>query len=234
VWDGGNFDPEERWRQLKAIGYDGVERLPAVTEGGALSLAATLHSMGLDFATFGGPTPDLAIRWTAAFGKQYVWTSVTGKDFDTFCRPVNVQAAACRRWGIRVAIHNHLGSLVESQHELEMFLANCPDCGLILDTAHLAGAEGDAVDIAARYTDRLVALHLKDWLLQDINAANWWDRGRFCELGAGNVGLDNAAVLRTAVHHGYDGWVFIEQDTHLQNPYLDLAISRKYLADAGF
>jgi len=53
---------------------------------------------------------------------------------------------------------------VESQAQLEEFLARCPEAGLILDTAHLAVPKGDPVEIVRRYSDRLVAVHLKDWL----------------------------------------------------------------------
>ncbi|HEY3379208.1 MAG TPA: hypothetical protein VGL77_17140, partial [Armatimonadota bacterium] len=76
----------------------------------------------------------------------------------------------------------------------------------------------------------------KDWVLThpEIGFDTWWERGRFCELGAGNIGLDNSAVMRALVEVGYDGWVFVEHDTHLQDPYTDLAISRQYLRDAGF
>jgi len=236
VWYGGDFDHERRLVELKGIGYEGTERLEALSPADALHRAARFRRLGLDFATCLGPSPEASIQWTAALGKCYVWTSVTGKDFDTFCRQVNVQAQACERWGIKVALHNHLGSLVESQGELEQFLARCPGCGLILDTAHLAAADGDPVEIARNYAGRLVALHLKDWIVTDpdVGLDRWTQRGRFCELGAGNIGLDNAAVLRTAAEAGYDGWVFVEQDTHLQDPLKDLAVSRDYLREAGF
>ncbi|NQT18498.1 MAG: sugar phosphate isomerase/epimerase [Planctomycetes bacterium] len=236
VWDGGCFDIEERLRLLKEIGYEGVERLTPVTAADAVNNAARFHRLGMDYATVLGPTVEVSIQWTAAFQKSYVWTSVSGKDFDTFCRQVNHQAEACERWGINVALHNHLGTLVESQQQLEDFLERCPDCGLILDTAHLAAADGDSVEIVRKYADRLTSIHLKDWLLTnpDIGLDQWYVRGRFCELGAGNIGLDNAAVMRELVNVGYDGWIFVEQDTHLQDPFKDLAISRQYLRDAGF
>ena len=236
VWDGGNFDPEQRWADLKQIGYDGVERLQAVNADEAVCKAARMRKAGMSFGTCLGPNPEVSIQWTAAFGKSYVWTSVTGQTFDTFCRQVNIQAAACSRWQIRVGLHNHLGSLVESQAQLEEFLARCPGCGLILDTAHLAAADGDPVEIVHKYADRLVAMHLKDWLVLDpsIGLDRWTQRGRFCELGAGNIGLDNLAVMRALVEVGYDGWVFVEHDTHLQDPLLDLAISREYLRSGGF
>ena len=135
-----------------------------------------------------------------------------------------------------MGLHNHLGSLVESQKELEEFLARCPECGMILDTAHLAAADGDCLAIVDKYPDRIVSVHLKDWLVTnpEIGLDRWSQRGRFCELGGGNIGLDNRAILKSLVAVGYDGWVFVEHDTHLQDPLKDLAISRQYIRDAGF
>ena len=236
VWDGGCFDTEERLNALKRIGYEGIERLEAVSGDDVLYKAARFHHLDMDFATCLGPNPEISIRWTAALGKQYVWTSVFAKEFDAFCRQVNHQVEICRQWGLRAGLHNHLGSLVESQQELENFLGRCPECGLILDTAHLAAAGGDPVEIVKKYSERLVAVHLKDWLItnQEIGLDNWSKRGRFCELGAGNIGLDNTAVMRALVEKGYDGWVFVEHDTHLQDPIKDLSISRQYLRNAGF
>jgi sugar phosphate isomerase/epimerase len=236
VWDGGAFDTGARLEKLKALGYEGTERLEAATEADAVQKAVTYRRLGMDFATVRGPNPEVSMLWTAAFGKGYVWTAVSGRDFDAFCRQVNVQAAACARLGLRLGLHNHLGSPVESQAQLDAFLERCPGCGLILDTAHLAAAGGDPVGSARRYRERLVAVHLKDWIVLKPNVGldRWTERGRFCELGAGNIGLDNAAVLRTLREIGYDGWVCVEQDTHLQDPMLDLATSRAYMRRAGF
>lgn len=236
VWDGGCFDVGERLTNLREIGYEGLERVEAVSADDAIHKAARYRRLGMDFATCRGPSTAASIEWTAGLGKRYVWTAVTGNDFDTFCRQVNSQADACERWGLQAALHNHLGSLVESQEELEEFLRRCPKCGLILDTAHLAAADGDPLEIVRRYPDRLTSMHVKDWLVlkPEVGLDRWPERGRFCELGAGNIGLDNAAVMHALVEVGYDGWVFVEHDTHLQDPLKDLAISREYLRAAGF
>ena len=235
MWDGAVYDNEQRWLDLKAIGYEGMERINAQSTDDLIHKAALMRKHGFDFTTVRAPTPELSIQWTAAMGKNYVWTDVNGKDFDTFCRQVNIQANACARWGIRVALHNHLGSLVETQSQLIAFLAACPDCGLILDTAHLAAAEGGApLAIVSEYSNRLEAIHLKDWIESDSSAEVWHDRGRFCELDAGNIGLDSAAIMRELVAVGFDGWIFVEHDTHLQDPIKDLLISRKFLENIGF
>ncbi len=187
----------------------------------------------LDFGTCLANTVEKSIQWTAALGKTYVWTSVTGEDFDTFCRQVNIQAAACERYGIHVAIHNHLGSLVESQEELESFLTACPACRLVLDTGHLNAAGGDSLDIISKYYNRIEVMHVKDWFETDPSQENWFDRGRFCELGAGNIDLDTSQVVTLLLEKGYDGWIFVEHDTHLQDPLEDLKISREFLRNTG-
>jgi sugar phosphate isomerase/epimerase len=234
VWDGGAFDPEQRWADLRRIGYDGVERLTAATEAEAVRQAAQMRRMGMDYATVLAPTPALSMQWTAAFGREYVWTGVSARNFDDFCRQAEIQARACMRWGVRAALHNHMGTPVETQDQLETFLALCPDCGLILDTAHLAAMGGDPAAIVRAYPQRLMALHLKDWLLSDPGAEEWYNRGRFCRLGEGNIGLDNHAVLAALIEVGYEGWIFVEQDTHLHDPLDDLAESRRYIQEAGF
>jgi sugar phosphate isomerase/epimerase len=234
VWDGGAFDPEERWADLRRIGYDGVERLTAATEAEALRQAARMRRLDVDYTTVLAPTPALSIQWTAAFGREYVWTAVSAKDFDAFCRQAEIQAQACLRWGVRAALHNHMGTPVETQEQLETFLIRSPNTGLILDTAHLAAMGGDPVAVVRAYPERLMALHLKDWLLSDPNASEWYNRGRFCRLGEGNIGLDNRAVLNALREVGYEGWIFVEQDAHLREPLEDLAESRRFIQAAGF
>lgn len=235
VWDGGTcFDLEERLRGLRDIGYEGIERLTVAGGEHALEAAALYRKLGMDFATVRAPTAELSIRYTAALGKRYVWTSVDGRSFDAFCRQVRIQGAACKRYGIDVALHNHMGTPVETQEQLEAFLAECPDSKLVFDTAHLAAMGGDAEAIAAKYADRLAVLHLKDWIETDPGQSDWTKRGYFCGLGRGNIGLDNAAVLKAAAKAGYDGWVFVEHDTHLKEPLDDLRASRQYVREAGY
>ena len=40
-------------------------------------------------------------------------------------------------------------------------------------------------------------------------------------------------VAETLVKKGYNGWVMVEHDTHLQDPRIDLKLSRDYLKDCG-
>jgi sugar phosphate isomerase/epimerase len=238
VWDGGAFDLEKRLADLKRIGYDGIERLTAVSEADALKKAARFRRLGMNFTTCRGPDQESGIQWTAGLGKSYVWSGVkSGRDadFDVYCRQVNTQVETCRRWGLQVGLHNHLGQRVQNHDELIAFLKGCPGAGLVFDTGHHAAAGGDPVEIIRDYADRLLVVHVKDWLVTDpaVGLESWSRRGRFCELGAGNLdGFDNAVVLKALLKAGYDGWIFVEHDTHLRDPLEDLALSRKFIRDA--
>lgn len=236
VWDGAMFNLEQRLSNLQSIGYEGTERLNAITEADVLAKAAMYHKMGMGFSTVAAPTPELSIVWSAAMGCSYVWTACQAKDLDGYCRQANIQQKAAAAYGLTVSVHNHMGAPVETQEQLETFFEKCPDCGVVLDTAHLAAMGGDPVAIVKKYPTRLSVIHLKDWLDQKpASECKWWgERGRFCELGAGNIGLDNLAVMKALVEVGYDGWIHVEHDTHLQEPTKDLAISREYLRKGGF
>ena len=240
VWYGGNFDIEKRLIDLKSIGYDGIERLDeAVSADDAMFKASVFRKLGMDFATCRGPNNQASIRWTSAIGKDYLWLSVPGsneRDINKFYRQAEYFAEACSAWGVKAILHNHLGTVAERQGQVEAFLDNCPNCGLLLDTGHLCAAGGDCLHIVEKYFSRIVAVHVKDYILSnpDIGFDKWWERGRFCELGAGNIGMDNAAILKALKAKGYKGWIFVEHDCHLQDPIKDLAISREYLRNAGF
>lgn len=236
VWDGGLLDTGQRLEALKAIGYDGLERLEASDSAQALHKAGMFRRLGMDFGTCRGPNPELSFEWTAAFGKDYVWLNAGDRNPEILYRTSNLMAEAAARWGLTAAMHNHLGSPVESQAEVEAFLEACPRCQLILDTAHLAGAGGDPMALLKKHAKRVHALHLKDFVYKDksIGLDKWWERLRFCELGAGEMGKLNADVLNEAVRAGFTGWAFVEHDTHLRNPIEDLALSRAYVKRAGF
>jgi len=236
VWDGAPYDYEERARQLKAIGYEGIERLTAYGAEEAVRKSAVLRKLGMGFATVRGPSAELSLQWTSGLGKDYVWTELGGgtQELEVLCRQVNIMAQNAGRWGIRVALHNHMGTPVETQDQVEYFLNRCPEARLVFDTAHLAATGGDCAALVRKYADRLQVIHVKDWLETDPGNEIWHKRGQFCGLGQGNAGVDNLSILQEAVECGYEGWVFVEHDTHLNEPLDDLASSRDYLRKGGF
>ncbi len=235
VWDGALYDLEDRLADLKKIGFDGIERLCAVSADDALNRAWRYRRMGMDFATCRGPSQEYGIEWTAGLGKQYVWIEPgpadRNVDFDVYCRRVNKFVAEASRNGLDAVLHNHLGSRIENQKELDRFMKACPDAKLLLDIGHLHGAGGDVVGTIRRYFKRIKAVHFKDIEMLDekIGLDKWYQRLRFCELGGGNAGVPYEAAAKELVKLGYDGWVFVEHDTHKDEPVKELAVSLKIL-----
>ena len=225
VWYGGHFDYEWRIDEISKIGFDGLERLYPTSAEDALRKAAYLKGRGMSFATCNVQgNPELSIKWSAALGAEYVWAEVQGgRTLEDYLRQVSYQAEFAARYGVKVVVHNHLGQRIEKQEEIEKLLDTCPNVYLLFDVGHLAVAGGDVRYIAEKYYDRIVAYHFKGWQRSATpDAAQWWERGHFCGLGQGDFFVDNEWVLKNAVKRGFDGWVFIEHDTHERDAIVDL------------
>ncbi len=230
VWYGGFYDYEDRLLSVKELGFDGLERIYPNSPEDALNKAANLKKKRMSFATCNAANIELSIKWTAALGGEYVWVQVHGATFRDYLRQVNELTKVTKKYGIEAVVHNHLGSLVETQEQLETVLQECPDVKLLFDTGHLAVAGGDVAYIAEKYADRIAAYHLKGWQTSDTpDAAKWQERGHFCGLGQGEFFIDNKAVVKIALKHGFDGWIFIEHDTHKRDPLVDLKESLEIL-----
>lgn len=231
---GGFYDYSARMDALAKIGYDGIERLSPLNYADACQKLIILAERRMSFSTVEAADTEQSIKLTAAFGKKYIWAdkSPFASSFDDYCRTVSYLEEACAKYGICPAVHNHLGSLVESQEQLEEFLARCPGTGLILDTAHLAVAGGDILYILAKYFERVKAVHIKGWHINDPLKKNIRE-GRFCGLLQGNYDIDNEGFVKELLRRGYGEWVFIEQDTHLREPLEDLKESRQILQSWG-
>lgn len=231
VWDGGNYDFQQRLEDLKSIGYDGIERLECIDAADAMYKAAAFKRMGMDFATCRGPNLEVTNYFTAALGKSYVWLACgdVGRavDMDLYLRRANAAVRAAERFGIRCALHNHLGNRIENQEELDRFMKEVPGAYLLLDIGHLHGAGGDVLGTIEKYYDRIEAVHFKDVFIKDASKplTEWSARLRFCELGAGTDNVPWKEAAQLLKDKGYDKWVLVEHDTHLRDPLIDLKVS---------
>lgn len=231
VWDGGRYDDQLRLEELRSIGYDGTERLECIDAANAMAKASMYHRMGMDFATCRGPNVEVSLSFTSALGKEYIWITPGDAsrniDMETYLRRSNRFVKAASRFGVKAALHNHLGSRIENQEELDRFMKECPGACLLLDIGHLHGAGGDVPGTIDKYFDRIAAVHFKDVFIKDSNVGleAWSRRLRFCELGAGNCDEPWTEAAKLLKKHGYDKWVLVEHDTHLRDPLIDLKVS---------
>ncbi|MBR2374202.1 MAG: TIM barrel protein [Lentisphaeria bacterium] len=234
VWDGGLYSVEDRIRVAKESGLNGVEVLRGRNLTDMVYKAAAFRKQGMEFVTCNvADDPESTFRCAAAFGCEYVWISCgrSTRDvpYDVYIRRANHFIKCAADFGVKCALHNHLGTVIESEEELHRFMADCPDAMLLLDIGHLAAMEGDVIGVIDRYFDRISAIHLKDVLIKDpsipMGAENWWNRLEFREFGAGNIGLDIPAIIKHLHRTGFSKWLLIEQDTHKNDPVVDLSHS---------
>jgi inosose dehydratase len=146
--------------------------------------------------------------------------------------------------GLRLVYHHHMGTVVESEADIDAFMqATGPSVHLLLDTGHATFAGADPAALARRYRARISHFHAKD-LRRDVMQRARRERlsfldaviaGVFTVPGDGCV--DYPAVL--AELSGYSGWVVVEaeQDPDKAHPltYAKMGYEnlRRYLADAG-
>lgn len=150
--------------------------------------------------------------------------------------------------GLPLVYHHHMGTVVETEAEIDAFMAATgPATGLLLDTGHAFFAGADPLALARRYMGRVGHIHCKNVrpaimervraerlsFLQGVRA------GVFTVPGDAEGGVDFAPVLRVAAEHGYSGWLVIEaeQDPAVREPYryqsLGLATLRETAREVG-
>ena len=65
--------------------------------------------------------------------------------------------------GVRLVYHHHMGTVVQSQADIDAFMAvTGPSVHLLLDTGHATWGGADPVMLASRYRERISHVHTKD------------------------------------------------------------------------
>ena len=132
--------------------------------------------------------------------------------------------------GLKLCYHHHMGTIVQTEGEIDAFMENTrAPANLLLDTGHATWGGSDPAKLAAHYRDRISHVHCKDVRLEKAKAAEAADLsfldailGQGSELGVytvpGDGVVDYAAVFGAL--KGYSGWVVLEaeQDPDKANP----------------
>jgi inosose dehydratase len=121
--------------------------------------------------------------------------------------------------GLRLTYHHHMGTVVESEAEIDRLMATTSDSvGLLLDTGHLVFAGADPARLARRYGPRINHIHCKD-VRRDVLAriraadASFLDAvldGVFTVPGDGCIDFGELLAALAAAHYG--GWLVVEAE----------------------
>jgi inosose dehydratase len=159
-------------------------------------------------------------------------------EWDQFGRELTDVADHLARAGLRMAYHHHLGTVVESQRDLERFLrSTSSSVGLTVDTGHAALGGVDTLSLIRENPERVVHVHCKD-IRSTVYRQLRFENGSF--LGGvlkgmftvpGDGDLDFAAVMQALAQVGYSGWIIVEaeQDPALANPRVYAALGLETL-----
>jgi inosose dehydratase len=159
-------------------------------------------------------------------------------DWDRFGRKLTDVAEHLSRAGLRMAYHHHLGTVVESQPDLDRFLESTgPSVGLTVDTGHAALGGVDTLALIRMHPHRIVHVHCKDIRSTVFEKVQSEGRsflsgvlgGMFTVPGDGDI--EFASVMQALARIGYSGWIIVEaeQDPALANPKRYAALGLKTL-----
>ena len=143
--------------------------------------------------------------------------------------------------GLRIAYHHHMGTVVQTEDEIDRVMAVSGEAvGLLLDTGHLRYAGGNVVEVARRHARRLVHVHCKDVRADVLAKVLHADRsfleavlaGVFTVPGDGAI--DYAPLLAVLKSAGYSGWLVVEaeQDPAVAHPATYARLGFDYLSRA--
>jgi inosose dehydratase len=159
---------------------------------------------------------------------------------------LNKVAEYTQSQGVKIAYHHHMGTVVQTEADIDNLMANTSDAvGLLLDTGHLTYAGGDPVAVQQRHAKRINHVHCKDVrrnvlndvLNRDSSFLNAVLAGVFTVPGDGSV--DYPSVFKGLKAANYSGWLVVEaeQDPAVAHPltYAKLGYNnlRELCAGAG-
>jgi inosose dehydratase len=141
--------------------------------------------------------------------------------------------------GVQMAVHHHMGTVIESPEDVDRLLENSGETvGLLLDTGHMTFAGGDPIAVAKKYAGRIKHVHCKDIRRYALAACRQRDVsfseavlcGIFTAPGDGLV--DFKSVFDVLAKAKYSGWLVqeAEQDPRVAHPASYAALGRAHLA----
>jgi sugar phosphate isomerase/epimerase len=185
-----------------------------------------------------------AMRFLADFGANHLvvfspgrtaLSAKTPKAFRELCSRCNQIGELAGEMGFTAGLHNHMGEMVQTQEEVDRFMAMTDPklFGLSPDTAHLYLAGCDVVGTLNRHKSRIHFLDYKDarwttpardWVLpngkvlpKDSASARFF--ASIYDLGDGKVDFPGCHRVLKSVN--YRGWVCVDLDTARKGPLAD-------------
>jgi inosose dehydratase len=185
-------------------------------------------------------------RHGAIWGPISERPSLKADDWPAYGRKLTELAERFADFGVRMAFHHHMGTIVETDEEVGLLMRHTGEAvGLLYDTGHSIFS-GDPLALIRKHVKRVVHVHCKDARKAVLEKARAQDmsfmgavmEGIFTVPGDGFI--DYRSILKVLADNDYSGWLVVEaeQDPKKAHPLTYATMGFKNLSrlakDAGF
>jgi len=177
---------------------------------------ATFRALGAPLLIYAETTGSVQARKGTGISKR---PRLADADFSGYGSKLTSLAEWMAAEGVPMAYHHHMGTIIESQRDVDLLIANTgPEVGLLLDTGHLTYAGADVLATTRRHARRINHVHCKDIRPEVLKRARQRDmsfldailEGVFTVPGDGLI--DYYAFARLLAEIGYSGWAVVEAE----------------------
>ncbi|MBI2456045.1 MAG: TIM barrel protein [candidate division NC10 bacterium] len=219
------------------VALEDPDRQPSEVER-ALGIARTLSAMEVRELILGirGSAERIALAGRVPADGS---AGLTEKQWGILADGIHTLARSCEPLGVRLLVHPHAGSYVETRAELETLFSvtDRKAVGLCVDAGHLVYGGADPVEVVEAFGPRVWYVHIKDvdpavLALARKRGLSFLEALRayiFCELGKGCVDLGRFMDVLRKVR--FSGWMVVEQDTSPEPPLETARRNRRYLKE---
>jgi inosose dehydratase len=182
----------------------------------ALPQLTMFRELGAACIVYGETAGTIQNRQDMALNRRRV---LNDGEMVAYGRKLTAFAEFCAEAGVPLAFHHHMGTAVESEHDLDRLMAATgPAVRLLFDTGHLTFAGADPLAVLEKHGRRIVHVHAKDVrgaVLSSLarDSESFLDavlKGAFTVPGDGSI--DFGAVVERLASIGYEGWFVVEAE----------------------
>ncbi len=198
--------------------YDGRihEREPAAEWEAILPHLTLLRAMGCRHVVYADTSGRSDGDLFAPISKR---PQLADENWTSYGKRLTALAERMAEFGVGMAFHHHMGTIVETDQEVDRLMAATGEAvGLLFDCGHSIFAGGDPVALLRRHVGRVVHVHCKDSRRDVLERARASDEsfmqavldGVFTMPGDGFI--DFPALFAILHDAGYSGWVVAEAE----------------------
>jgi inosose dehydratase len=177
---------------------------------------ATFKALGATVLVYAETTGSVQSRVDAPLSSR---PRLAAEQFQLYGRKLTALAEHMAERGVCMTYHHHMGTVVETQREINLLMENTGSAvGLLIDTGHLTYAGADVLETTRRHARRINHVHCKDIRAGILKTARRNDQsflraildGVFTVPGDGSI--DYYAFARVLADIGYEGWAVVEAE----------------------